>query len=88
MRNGSMKDVSVKLDELPSNLAENTGQEPRENEEAPAEDHGIDRQLGLQVTTLTTDKARELEIKERRGVLVTACARTARRPRRASGPTT
>jgi serine protease Do len=74
LRNGSMRDVSVKLDELPSNLAENTGREPREDEEAPSGDRGIDRQLGLQVTTLTTEKARELEIKERRGVLVTAVA--------------
>ncbi|TPW15209.1 MAG: hypothetical protein FD129_938, partial [bacterium] len=31
----------------------------------------VDRELGVSVATLTTDKARELEIKERRGVLVT-----------------
>ncbi|HEX7878128.1 MAG TPA: PDZ domain-containing protein [Candidatus Eisenbacteria bacterium] len=74
MRDGSNRDVSVKLDELPSNLAENTGQEPREDEESPTEQGTIDRQLGVQVTTLTTEKARELEIKERRGVLVTAIA--------------
>jgi len=72
LRDGSTRSVTVKLDELPSNLAENTGKETPEDEEKDSDSPEIDRELGLSVTTLTTDKARELEIKERRGVLVTA----------------
>ena len=71
LRDGSMRNVSVKLDELPSNLAENTGKEAPEHDEEGADSPQVDRELGVSVATLTTDKARELEIKERRGVLVT-----------------
>ncbi len=72
LREGSPRTVLVKLDELPSNLAENTGQETPGDEKDGSNSPEVDRELGLSVTTLTTDKARELEIKERRGVLVTA----------------
>ncbi|MDZ4805105.1 MAG: DegQ family serine endoprotease [Candidatus Eisenbacteria bacterium] len=71
LRDRSTLDVSVKLDELPSNLAENTGRGTPEAEEEESDTPQVDRELGLSVATLTTDKARELEIKERRGVLVT-----------------
>ena len=74
LRDGKRRPVEVKLDELPASQTANNsrgGEEPSEN----GEDSGAtDNKLGLELRALTPDLAREMEIKEKRGVVITAVA--------------
>jgi serine protease Do len=72
LRDGRTRMVDVQLEELPSNLAENTGREAPEDE--VDEPGATESELGIQARTLTSDMAREMDLQESRGVIVTQVA--------------
>lgn len=74
LRDGKTRSIDVKLDELPGNLAGNNAGEREEPSENGEESGDTDSKLGLELRALTPDLAKELGVKEKRGVVVTTVA--------------
>ncbi len=80
LRDGKTINVVVKLDELPTDLAEAGGEDPSTTQD-PSVSKGDEEKLGIEARTMTPDLAREMRTDETRGILITAVARGSRAER-------